>query len=148
MSPVTAPRTGKGRGTRARLLVAARQQTLANGGTLEVATVAEAAGVVPSVVYRYFGSKAGLVTALIDDFFDRFHERVLDVDLREHGSWAQRERRRLESGVRFHYEEPLAVVIYALLAREPQVAWHIASARARSSRRRRGTSATASGAAS
>jgi AcrR family transcriptional regulator len=116
------PLTEKGQATRARLLNAAREQALENDGTLELAAVAEAAGVVPSVVYRYFGSKAGLVTALIDDFFDRLHERVLDLDLTQHGSWAERERHRMELGVRLHYEEPLAVVLYARLAREPEVA--------------------------
>jgi AcrR family transcriptional regulator len=119
--PATPP-TGKGQATRDRLLAAARGQALASGGTLELARVAEAAGVVPSVVYRYFGSKAGLVTALIDDFYDRLHEHVLDLDLSDRGSWAELERHRLEMGVRFHYQEPLALVVYALLAREPAVA--------------------------
>lgn len=122
MSQVAAPATGKGRATRARLLLAAREMALETGGTLELMKVAEAAGVAPSLVYRYFGSKAGLVTALIDDFFDRLHSEVLDLDLSEHGDWADRERRRLELGIRFHYREPLAVVLYTLLAREPEVA--------------------------
>jgi len=77
---------------------------------------------VPSLVARYFGGKAGLVTALVDEHFDRLHEDVLDADLSAHGGWARRERLRLDRGVRFHYAEPFAVVLYARLARDPEVA--------------------------
>jgi AcrR family transcriptional regulator len=73
-------------------------------------------------VHRYFGSKSGLVGALVDDFFDRFHQRVLDLDLEQHGDWARHERMRLEAGVRFHYGEPFAVVLYGPLSRDPEVA--------------------------
>lgn len=122
MSVAAPPQTPKGQATRARLLRAAREQAIAGRGRLELAAVADSAGVVPSVVHRYFGSKAGLVAALIDDFFDRLHAEVLDLPLREHGGWTARERHRVELGVRFHYAEQLAVVLYAQLAREPDVA--------------------------
>jgi AcrR family transcriptional regulator len=92
------------------------------GGAVELAKVAEAAGVVQSLVHRYFGSKAGLVSALVDDFFDRFQAEVLDADLDELGDWAAHERARLERGVRFHYGEPFALVVYGPLARDPEVA--------------------------
>jgi AcrR family transcriptional regulator len=116
------PRTAKGRATRQRLLACARDVALANDGHLEIAWVAEAAGVVPSLVNRYFGSRSGLVSALIEDFFERLHAEVLDVNLDDEGSWAQHERVRLEKGVAFHYADPAAVVIYTRLSREPEVA--------------------------
>jgi AcrR family transcriptional regulator len=122
MSTASLPTTSKGQATRARLLRAAGELVIASGGHIEIAGVAAAAGVVPSLVHRYFGSKAGLVAALVDDFFDRFHQQVLDVDLEEHGDWARHERMRLEAGVRFHYGEPFAVVLYGPLARDPEVA--------------------------
>jgi AcrR family transcriptional regulator len=122
MSTASLPATSKGQATRERLLRAARELVISSGGHVEIAGVAAAAGVVPSLVHRYFGSKAGLVAALVDDFFDRFHEQVLDVDLEEHGDWARHERMRLEAGVRFHYREPFAVVLYGSLARDPEVA--------------------------
>lgn len=122
MSTIPLPATSKGRATRLRLLDVARHVALATGGGVELALVAKAAGVVPSLVHRYFGSKAGLVAALVDDFFDRFHEEVLDADLEEHGDWATHERIRLERGVHFHYGEPFAVVLYGHLARDPEVA--------------------------
>jgi AcrR family transcriptional regulator len=122
VSSATAPITRKGAATRARLLRAARELAIASGGHFEIADVARAAGVVPSLVHRYFGSKAGLVAALVDDFFDRFQAAVLDLDLDATGDWAHHERARLEAGVRFHYREPFAVVLYGALAREPEVA--------------------------
>lgn len=118
----TEPTTAKGYATRQRLLDVARRVALDTGGHIELAVVAEAAGVVPSLVHRYFGSKSGLVAALVNDFFDRFHAEVLDVDLEAEGDWAHHERLRLERGVRFHYGEPLAAVIYGPLARDPDVA--------------------------
>lgn len=122
MSTATKPVTAKGQATRARLLDAARDVAIASGGRVEVAEVAREAGVVPSLVNRYFGSKAGLVAALVDDFFDRFHARVFAAGLHEEGEWTDHERRRLAAGVRFHYDEPFAVVLYGALAREPEVA--------------------------
>jgi AcrR family transcriptional regulator len=122
MAQAVSPLTGKGQATRARLLAAARAEALDTAGSVEVAKVAARAAVVPSLVYRYFGSKTGLMTGLVDDFFDRLHAEVLDLELAGHGGWAQRERMRLELGVRFHYDEPFAVVLYTMLGRDPQVA--------------------------
>jgi AcrR family transcriptional regulator len=122
MSSAIRPATRKGQATRERLLRAARERAIATGGHFEIADVAEAAGVVPSLVHRYFGSKAGLVGALVDDFFDRFHAEVLELDRGSEGDWAHHERLRLEAGVRFHYAEPFAVVLYGTLARDPEVA--------------------------
>ena len=122
MTITTVPLTSKGKATRERLLDCARQEAIATGGHLEIASVAETAGVVPSLIHRYFGSKAGLVSALIDDFFDRLHAEVLDVDLDDTGDWATHELLRLRRGVQFHYADPFAVVLYAQLAREPSVA--------------------------
>jgi AcrR family transcriptional regulator len=116
------PRTQKGRATRERLLACARDIAIANDGHIEIAWVAEAAGVVPSLVNRYFGSRAGLVSALLHDFFDRLRVEVLDLDLDDLGTWVQHERIRLEKGVHFHYTDPAAVVIYTRLSREPEVA--------------------------
>jgi AcrR family transcriptional regulator len=116
------PRTQKGRATRERLLACARDIAIANDGHIEIAWVADAAGVVPSLVNRYFGSLAGLVSALLDDFYNRLQAEVLDLDLDDQGTWVQHERIRLEKGVQFHYTDPAAVIIYTCLSRNPQVA--------------------------
>jgi AcrR family transcriptional regulator len=122
MTTTAEPRTQKGRATRERLLTCARDVVIANDGHLEIAWVARAAGVVPSLVNRYFGSRAGLVSALLDDFFNRLAAEVINIDLEDQGSWARHERIRLEKGVHFHYTDPAAVVIYTQLSREPEVA--------------------------
>ena len=122
MTTIAPPRTQKGRATRERLLACARDIAIANDGHVEIAWVAEAAGVVPSLVNRYFGSRAGLIGALLDDFFGRLRAEVLDLNLDDQGTWLQHERIRLEKGVHFHYTDPTAVVIYTRLSREPEVA--------------------------
>jgi AcrR family transcriptional regulator len=122
VTTIAGPTTQKGRATRERLLACARDIAIANDGHLEIAWVAEAAGVVPSLVNRYFGSRAGLVSALLDDFFNRLAAEVINLDLEDQGSWARHERIRLEKGVHFHYTDPAAVVIYTQLSREPEVA--------------------------
>jgi AcrR family transcriptional regulator len=122
MSTPKTANTSKGLATRKRLIEVARQVAIANGGHFELSEIAEAANVVPSLVHRYFGSKAGLVGAVVDDFFARFHDEVLDAELDDRGTWAEHERIRLENGVRFHFSEPFSAVLYGSLAREPEVA--------------------------
>jgi AcrR family transcriptional regulator len=116
------PTTPKGIATRQRLLDVARALAVETQGHVELAKVAAAAEVVPSLVHRYFGSKPGLVAALVDDFFDRFNHAVLAADLDDRGEWAEHERLRLERGVAFHYAEPFAAVVYGPLSRDPEVA--------------------------
>lgn len=122
MSVPAPARTRKGQATRARLVLRAREQAVANHGHLEIAQVAAAAGVAPSLINRYFGSRGGLLSALVDDFFDRLHAEVLDRHLDELGTWAEHEYVRLIHAVGFHYTDPFAVVLYTRLSREPEVA--------------------------
>lgn len=112
--------TGKGAQTRARLLKAAAQEMVAARGQLDVAAVAERAGTSIGLTYRYFPSKGALAAAVIGDFFDRCDEVLMariDAD-----SWLDREHRRLELVVAFHYAEPLAPVAVGHLATDPEVA--------------------------
>ncbi|MET0604662.1 MAG: TetR/AcrR family transcriptional regulator [Baekduia sp.] len=122
MDVIAAPSTAKGQATRDRLVTAARAEAIRTGGHVEVVAVARAAGVVPSLINRYFGTKAGLVCAVVDAFFDRLEAEVLDLDLDDHGTWAEHERLRLRKGVAFHYADPFAVVLYGQLTRDPAVA--------------------------
>jgi AcrR family transcriptional regulator len=107
--------------TRARLLDAAAAELIERDGTLEVGRVARRAGVSTGALYHHFGSKAGLLTALVRDYNERMHERVIAPTLADLGDWAARERARIERSVDFHYGDPLAPVL-ATLAREPEVA--------------------------
>lgn len=114
--------TRRGAATRERLLRAAGAELIERDGRLEVATVAARADVSVGLLYRYFGSKAGLVAAVVEGFYDRLHEEVADTDPAPDGDWASRERKRLELSVAFHYREPLAAVVLSRLSREPEVA--------------------------
>ncbi len=123
MGRVTDPvLTRRGAATRQRLLQAAEQELVERDGGLEVASVAARADVSVGLLYRYFGSKAGLVAAVVEAFYDRLQEQVTDVDPAPSTDWATRERRRMELSVGFHYREPLAAVILSRLSREPGVA--------------------------
>lgn len=114
--------TRRGAATRERLLRAAEAELIERDGALEVASVAARAEVSVGLLYRYFGSKAGLVAAVVESFYDRFHAQVADTDPAPDADWASRERKRLELSVAFHYREPLAAVVLSRLSREPEVA--------------------------
>jgi AcrR family transcriptional regulator len=115
----TAVKRGAGRDA---LLGAAAEELVERHGVLEVGPVAARAGVSVGLIYRHFGSKAGLLAAVVGDFYVRFDAEVLDLDPLPGGSWAARERRRTELAVAFHYDDPLAKVILGRMARDPEVA--------------------------
>jgi AcrR family transcriptional regulator len=115
--------TRRGEATRSRLLESAAAELVERDGRLEVASVAARADVSVGLLYRYFGSKAGLVKAVVEDFYDRlFAETSRARELAAGHDFASRERKRLELSVQFHYREPLAAVILSRLSREPEVA--------------------------
>src|SRR3712207_6479460 len=104
------------------LLAAASEELVDKDGVLEVGPVAARAGVSVGLIYRHFGSKAGLLAAIVGDFYVRFDAEVLDVDPAPGRGWAERERRRTELAVAFHYDDPLAPIILARMSRDPEVA--------------------------
>ena len=114
--------SSRAEGTRQRLLAVAEQELIASGGHLELTSVAREAGVVPSVASHHFGSRSGLIAAVVNGFFDRLHAEVLDLDLRATGTWFEREHERVRRGVRFHMTDPLAPAISGSLSRDPAVA--------------------------
>ena len=101
------------------LLAAAADELREREGALEVASVAGRAGVSVGLIYRHYGSKAGLLTAIVEDFYARLDAAIADA---EADSWAERERIRTDLAVRFHYEDPLAPVILGRLVSDPEVA--------------------------
>ncbi|WP_354698617.1 hypothetical protein DSM112329_04303 [Paraconexibacter sp. AEG42_29] len=113
--------TRRGEATRARLLEAAVDELIERDGALEVASVAARADVSVGLLYRYFGSKAGLVATVVADFYDRSLKETGEGDDRSL-DWAARERGRTERSVAFYYREPLAPIVLTLLAREGEVA--------------------------
>ena len=114
--------SARGALTRRRLIEAAAADLIARGGTAEVASTAARAGVSVGLLYRHFGSKTGLIAAVVEDFYDRLDASVLHADPAPGADWPTRERVRTRRDVAFHYAEPLAPIILSRLAREPEVA--------------------------
>jgi AcrR family transcriptional regulator len=105
-----------------RLLEAAAVELVSGNGRIEVAPVAARAGTSVGLIYRNFGSKAGMIAAVVEDFYDRYDMQVFDAPLAGLPGWAARERVRLEQTVDFYLDDPLAAVILGRLGSEPEVA--------------------------
>jgi len=89
---------------------------------MEVAAVALRAGASVGLSYHYFGSKAGLLAALVEDFYDRYDAAIIDANPLPGAAWAERERLRVERLVDFMLAEPLAPLVLTRLSAEPEVA--------------------------
>lgn len=98
----------RGEAARRRLLAAAIAE-LAEHGELEVASVAKRAGASVGLPYRYFGSRSGLLSAVLADFHDRLDERVMSPRF-PGDNWLDREHARLVAWVNFLYEDPLTPI--------------------------------------
>lgn len=117
-------KTPRSAASRLRLMDAAAAELAERRGALEVDSVAQRAGVSVGLIYRQFGSRAGLVAAVMDDFYGRYRAEVLGVNPAPGGTWAERERRRTRLGVAFHYHSPLARVALWDLHLDSEVAVH------------------------
>jgi AcrR family transcriptional regulator len=93
-----------------------------NDGEMELAAVAERAGVSPGLPYRYFDSKSALVVAVVDSLFDQFEEQAYLPDFSELADdWWEREKIRTRKLVDIFYEEPLAAYVFSQLAGDAAV---------------------------
>jgi len=108
--------------TRRRLLDAAAAELAGTGGSMEIAAVARRAGASVGLSYHYFGSKAGLLAAVVEDFYDRYDAAIIDANPLPGAAWAERERLRVERLVDFMLAEPLAPLVLSRLSAEPEVA--------------------------
>ncbi|MHC9296182.1 TetR/AcrR family transcriptional regulator [Mycobacterium sp. LTG2003] len=108
---MTTPATQRGAAARQKLIAAATE-VLAQTGEFEVAAVARHAGVSTGLPYRYFGTRTGLLLAVVDEFHQRFRQAIA---LREYDAptWAEREHQRIRDWVAFLYAEPVAPVMLA-----------------------------------
>lgn len=82
---------------------------------MEVAAVARRAGTSTGLPYRYFGTRSGLLIAVIEAFYERLDDACA---VREYDAATLSERERLRVGDRvdFLYAEPLAPMILGGLA--------------------------------
>jgi AcrR family transcriptional regulator len=95
------------------ILGAARDAFVAGGGEIEMGDVASRAGVSVGLAYHHYGSKAGLVAALISDFYDRY-DAVVNQRI-EAPTWAEQSRERLLRTICFLFEDPLAPIVLGRL---------------------------------
>lgn len=120
--PPDLPASARGGETRERILRAAAKVLIAGDGQCEIADVARAAGVSAGLSYHYFSSKAGLIAAVVEAFYDRMEAGVMAPNPKPGAGWGERERLRLERMVDFYYADPLAPLILTRLSRTPEVA--------------------------
>jgi AcrR family transcriptional regulator len=103
-------------------LVAAAVDALIEGqGDFEMGQLAQRAGVSNGLPYHYFGSKAGVLSAVIDDFYDRYYA-VVNQEFDRDVPWPEREFQRLQAWIAFLYGEPLAPIVLGKMGRTAQVA--------------------------
>ena len=102
-----------------RLLVGAAREVLGRGdGEFEMMDVAERAGVSEGLAYYHFGNKAGLLNAVVRDFYERLDDAVMAVPFPGE-TWIDRERSRTEEFVRLMYEDPIAPLVLNVLRVDP-----------------------------
>jgi AcrR family transcriptional regulator len=117
---VTTPKGARGLAAREKLLRAAAEE-LGETGELEVAAVARRAGVSVGLPYRYFGTRSGLLIAVLDAFYQRLGE-VAALRVYDAPNWAARERQRIHDWVSALYADPLAPVVLGGLVGDAEVA--------------------------
>ncbi|WP_050406411.1 TetR/AcrR family transcriptional regulator [Bradyrhizobium embrapense] len=108
-------------GTRERLLSAAQQELIEGLGHLEMQAVARRAQVSVGLAYHHFGSKAGLIAAVVEDFYERLDQAAFGGARLSARNWADREKARIGAYVAFHYEHPFAPLVIGPLSRAPEV---------------------------
>jgi AcrR family transcriptional regulator len=104
----------KGERTRGAIVAAAERALLTGGGRLDVQRVAGDAGVSVGGLYHHFAGKDALLAAVVDAFHERFEREVVYAAFP--GDWAERERRRVQRAVDFHFDDPLAPLLVARAA--------------------------------
>ncbi|MEM1191643.1 MAG: TetR/AcrR family transcriptional regulator [Pseudomonadota bacterium] len=120
---MNAPRRRRDAGaTRQRILQAAAQLLARNEGALEMSWVSKEAQVSQGLAYHHFGSREGLLEAVVNDFYDRLEAEVLMANFSEIDAWEKRETRRSERYIAFLTEDPLGPTLMNKLSQTPAVA--------------------------
>ncbi|WP_433461796.1 TetR/AcrR family transcriptional regulator [Spirillospora sp. CA-128828] len=112
--------SARGSAARRRILAAAAEEMVATGD-VEVAAVARRAGVSVGLPYRYFGTRSGLLSAIISAFYDRLDEAVTNREF-DADTWYDRERARVTAWVDHLYDDPLAPVVLGRLGGDADTA--------------------------
>jgi len=108
-------------GTAERLINAAQDELIHTHGQLEMQAVASRAKVSVGLAYHHFGSKAGLIAAVVERFYNRLEETAFSPSKLASPDWAGREMERLAGYIIFHYEHPFAPLVVGSLSRAAEV---------------------------
>jgi AcrR family transcriptional regulator len=108
-------------GTRRKLIAAAQQELIEGQGQLEMQGVARRARVSVGLAYHHFGSKAGLIAAVVEDFYTSLDNAAFSGARLTLKSWADRERERIGIYLAFHFTHPFAPLVVGALSRAPEV---------------------------
>jgi AcrR family transcriptional regulator len=90
-----------------------------NAGAAEIGAIAKRAGVSAGLAYHHFGSKDGLIAAVVEDFYARY-SRVANARY-PGASWAEREIQRTRAVILFLLEHPFTPTLFGPLSRAPAV---------------------------
>ena len=108
-------------GARERLIRAAQDELIQGHGLLEMQAVAQRARVSVGLAYHHFGSKAGLIAAVVEAFYQRLEEAAFSPARLVSQDWAGREKERVAAYISFHYDHPFAPLVVGPLSRAAEV---------------------------
>ena len=108
-------------GTPERLIRAAQDELIQGHGVLEMQAVAKRAKVSVGLAYHHFGSKAGLIAAVVEAFYSRLEETAFNPANLVSPDWAGREKERVAAYIAFHYDHPFAPIVVGPLSRAAEV---------------------------
>jgi AcrR family transcriptional regulator len=108
-------------GTPERLVRAAQEELIQSHGLLEMQAVAKRAKVSVGLAYHHFGSKAGLIAAVVEGFYNRLEEAAFSPSKLISSDWAGREKERIAAYISFHYDHPFAPLVVGALSRAAEV---------------------------
>lgn len=108
-------------GASERLIRAAQEELIQSHGLLEMQAVAKRAKVSTGLAYHHFGSKAGLIAAVVEGFYNRLEEAAFSPSKLVAPDWAGREKERIAAYISFHYDHPFAPLVVGPLSRAPEV---------------------------
>ena len=108
-------------GAPGRLVRAAQAELIQTHGLLEMQAVAKRAKVSVGLAYHHFGSKAGLIAAVVEDFYNRLEDVAFSPSKLTAPDWVGREKERVAAYIAFHYDHPFAPLVVGPLSRAAEV---------------------------
>jgi AcrR family transcriptional regulator len=108
-------------GTPGRLIRAAQEELIHSHGLLEMQAVAKRAKVSIGLAYHHFGSKAGLIAAVVEGFYHQLEDAAFSPSKLISSDWAGREKERIAAYISFHYDHPFAPLVVGALSRAAEV---------------------------